>query len=313
MTNVECCSNFCTRKGSAKVCACPTTTIACNGRCVPTCTTDPCKKSACDTNTGQCKVVPKTNGVACDDGNPCTVGDTCQNGVCQPGGPKDCNDNDVCTTDTCDPTTGQCVHTAITGCCRNDSECNDSNVCTNDTCDQTTHTCVNVPITGCCQNDAQCATNNPCSTDTCDQTTHTCVHTPIANCCRNDADCNDNDPCTTDTCNQTTHTCVHTIVCNATCNQCNVSAPCNVLLQCGETSEGVCNCWVRADRGGCFCGPLVDLSELAGCGPGDSCPAGFTCVEHCAGKFCYPPCGVNVQGSMTFNAAATGTTPYGIL
>jgi len=42
-----------------------------------------------------------------------------------------CNDNNACTTDTCNPATG-CVFTPIT--------CNDNNVCTTDTCD---------PATGC--------------------------------------------------------------------------------------------------------------------------------------------------------------------
>ncbi len=40
-----------------------------------------------------------------------------------------CNDNNPCTTDACNPTTGNCVHTAIS--------CDDNNPCTDDTCDPT--------------------------------------------------------------------------------------------------------------------------------------------------------------------------------
>ena len=38
---------------------------------------------------------------ACDDGDPCTVGDSCQAGVCQPGGAVDCDDGNACTDDVC--------------------------------------------------------------------------------------------------------------------------------------------------------------------------------------------------------------------
>jgi hypothetical protein len=50
------------------------------------------------------------------------------------GGPTDlcagkiCNDNNVCTTDECDPLTGNCINTPVT--------CNDGNPCTTDRCDR---------------------------------------------------------------------------------------------------------------------------------------------------------------------------------
>src|SRR5439155_27076970 len=39
----------------------------------------------------------RANGTACDDGNACTLNDTCSGGSCQPGTPKNCDDGNVCT------------------------------------------------------------------------------------------------------------------------------------------------------------------------------------------------------------------------
>ena len=46
--------------------------------------------------------------------------------------PKNCDDNNPCTIDTCDAT-GQCQHTQ--------KNCDDGNVCTKDTCDTATGNC----------------------------------------------------------------------------------------------------------------------------------------------------------------------------
>jgi len=52
------------------------------------------------------------DGTACGDGNACTTTDTCQSGTCAGGAAPNCNDNDECTNDTCNPSTG-CVHDHI--------------------------------------------------------------------------------------------------------------------------------------------------------------------------------------------------------
>jgi hypothetical protein len=49
----------------------------------------------------------------CEDGNLCTWGDLCVSGACVPGPPADCDDNDVCTGDSCDPTSGACTHVPV--------------------------------------------------------------------------------------------------------------------------------------------------------------------------------------------------------
>jgi hypothetical protein len=56
-----------------------------------------------------CKGTAVPGGTACNDGDNCTVNDSCINSTCH-GNIKNCNDGNRCTTDSCDPTTGACVH-----------------------------------------------------------------------------------------------------------------------------------------------------------------------------------------------------------
>lgn len=156
-----------------------------NGTCREGAVTVACPQcQVCDPATGTCRAV--VNGTACEDGNLCTLNDSCQNGVCQPGPLKNCSDGDPCTSDTCNPLTGACASTPVPGCVRctgndttpcpkpanpcrqaaciggicdsvpkaNGSPCSDGNVCTsNDGC--VNGTCVGFPVicgptTQCC-------------------------------------------------------------------------------------------------------------------------------------------------------------------
>src|SRR5947209_19962494 len=67
------------------------------------------------------------------------IGET--TGECQPGTAVVCEDNDVCTTNTCNHTTGACTFPPIAGCCNFDADCNDGVDCTDDACDTTQHAC----------------------------------------------------------------------------------------------------------------------------------------------------------------------------
>jgi hypothetical protein len=78
-----------------------------------------------------------------------------------------CNDSNACTTDVCDPATGQCVFT-------NTVTCNDTNACTSDVCDPATGQCVFT-------NTVTCDDNNACTDDVCDPATGQCVFTPNDN------------------------------------------------------------------------------------------------------------------------------------
>jgi hypothetical protein len=65
----------------------------------------------CDPTMSQVTWSPASSGAPCDDGNACTENDQCQaNGVCDAGTAKDCTDDNLCTADACDSTTGECTH-----------------------------------------------------------------------------------------------------------------------------------------------------------------------------------------------------------
>ena len=88
-----------------------------NGECVSgpakECEGEPqqCHEFTCEE--GECTEVPVANDTPCSDGDLCTVGDTCQNGMCVSGPDMECDDNNECTEDNCDPTTGVCVYEPI--------------------------------------------------------------------------------------------------------------------------------------------------------------------------------------------------------
>jgi hypothetical protein len=70
----------------------------------------PCLLSVCDPASKQCKVVPDPNPTPCDDGQYCTVGETCLDGKCQGGASNDCGiQADPCTAVTCKEATKSCV------------------------------------------------------------------------------------------------------------------------------------------------------------------------------------------------------------
>ncbi len=99
----------------------------------------------------------------------------------------DCDDENICTIDTCNPLTGECIHTEVIG----GEACDDNDPCTiNDTynefCD-----CVGEPVS--------CNDLDPCTTDYCDGEGN-CIYEPI--------DCDDGDYTTIDACEN--GICTHT-------------------------------------------------------------------------------------------------------
>jgi hypothetical protein len=165
----------------------------------------------CNPANGTCEPDANQAGNPCGDQNACTQNDRCNAaGVCV-GEPVDCDDNNPCTVDTCDPTTG-CVHTPVT----NGTLCDDGDPCTlGDTCQNGTCrpgeplecgqclTCeggVCVPDQG--QNGTGCDDDNPCTAnDTCQS--GLCIGTPMPGCvvCATPADCQvPTNPCLQATC-----------------------------------------------------------------------------------------------------------------
>jgi hypothetical protein len=155
----------------------------------------------------------------------------------------------------------------ITVTCDSDDDCNDNNVCTNDSCCLTspcTGTCQHVINTNTCDDGLFCTTNDRCVSGVCqggaaacsppllcDEATDRCVQClSVANCndglaCTVDAcvngscqhtavDCNDHVACTTDACVEPNGTCTHTpsnAFCNPTGSFCS-SAVCDLVDDC---------------------------------------------------------------------------------
>jgi hypothetical protein len=108
------------------------------------------------------------NGVACDDGNPCTVTDTCQAGACT-GAAKSCAASDQCHVGgTCDPGTGAClagVPAPDWTSCTDTDLCKQGKACHAGVCGG------GLPV---------CDDGNPCTTDVCSASTGACTHGALA-------------------------------------------------------------------------------------------------------------------------------------
>ncbi|MEM7826937.1 MAG: S8 family serine peptidase [Candidatus Aenigmatarchaeota archaeon] len=71
---------------------------------------DQCNIGVCDETNDQCIAQPKADGTACDDGQFCTVGETCQAGICKAIQARSCDDSNPCTIDSCDEVNDVCVN-----------------------------------------------------------------------------------------------------------------------------------------------------------------------------------------------------------
>ena len=92
-----------------------------------------CTKDICGGESG-C-AYEALNGDECLDGDICTVADHCEEGVCV-GQALNCDDDNPCTEDACQPYTGECISLPNLdgGCCEKDEDCDDGLSCTTDTC-----------------------------------------------------------------------------------------------------------------------------------------------------------------------------------
>ena len=85
----------------------------------------PCQTVKCGPTTGKCETQNALDGESCSDADACTESDHCVAGACV-GAKLECNDNVLCTDDSCDKASG-CVFAPNTG-----TTCDDGNVCTSD-------------------------------------------------------------------------------------------------------------------------------------------------------------------------------------
>jgi hypothetical protein len=200
------------------------------------------------------------DGIVCNDDDSCTLGDKCSGGGCQ-GSARDCDDENVCTTDSCDPKKPDgCVITANT--------CDDNNDCTIDSCDQVTG-CEHEAVDGkvcedgnacteggkcvgavCSSTSVNCDDNSPCTTDDCDPE-QGCLYVAVPD----DATgltCTDDDPCTDTSCVAG--------VCEPTPKICDDGNPCTID-SCNEVK-------------GCV---TADAAEAEPCDDDDSCTKDTQC------------------------------------
>jgi len=112
-------------------------------------TENPCLASTGVCIHGQCYYDYK-NGGPCDDGDKCTINETCLDGSCIPGGNVVCpDDGNVCTADFCDPQQG-CVSEPLNGLqCDDNDKCTDDDTCVSGTCQGTLKVCESPPPPEC--------------------------------------------------------------------------------------------------------------------------------------------------------------------
>lgn len=172
----------------------------------------PCTRE-CNPSNGTCYAEPVNVTGVCNDGNPCTLGDSCVAGVCQPGPDVDCDDLNECTADACDTETGTCTHeNEMDGVeCDDGTECTAESACSEGLCAGTDGMAVcedDNPCTvavcdegGACSNDPV-ARGIPCNTDKC-LLGQTCDG--AGECSGGeDLECDDGNDCTTDDCDAET-------------------------------------------------------------------------------------------------------------
>jgi hypothetical protein len=180
------------------------------------------------------------NGSPCDDGNLCTVGDVCVNGVCT-GSPVFCAPIDQChTSGVCNPANGVCS----TPTRPNGTSCDDGNACTQ------TDFCVAGVCNG--SNPVVCTPGDQCHTNTCNQVTGACVNQtkPDGTTCNDGNACTESDVCVSGVCSGTSFACAPPDQCHQGGGTCNGDGTCSYAAKAdgttcddgnGNTVDDVCS------------------------------------------------------------------------
>ncbi|MSP93463.1 MAG: hypothetical protein EXR79_17005 [Myxococcales bacterium] len=280
----------------------PATVVVCNIDDDPACLRD-----VCDTKSGKCAPValPK-NGTACDDGNPCTVGDTCAGGSCK--GPvqvcecqqdSDCaakEDGDVCNgTLYCDKQAGKCtVNPATVVVCPAAFD----ETCLANVCNKKTGICGMLPVHqgNKCDSDSVCSAGGWCNFGVCD------IATESVCACEKDSDCGKFED--GDLCNGTLYCdkagAVPACKVNpATLKTCPVAKDSACLKNQCQPASGLCA--MAASNGACDDGNACTVGD--GCKAG-ACTAGVAKVcedgDKCTADLC-----LSAYGCLSLPLAAT--------
>ncbi len=153
----------------------------CTGTVAASCDDNkPCTQDECSPMTG-CSHLYLPG--PCEDGDMCTTGDYCAAGACIKGQLIQCDDDNDCTNDSCQPDKG-CVFN------NNSALCEDGNACTmGDKCNG--GSCQGGPV-------MNCDDGFDCTDDECGFTV--CIHTPNQKGCDDGQDCTNNDKCSNGYC-----------------------------------------------------------------------------------------------------------------
>lgn len=176
---------------------------------------NPCTLETCIVGMG-CQSNRLPDNTACSDQDPCTVNDVCHENPMDPsdfscfGTPKvaipiamgGCSDDDLCTSESC--IEGLCT-TPIARQCFDV----DNNVCTPETCDPGTGQCIaGTPMIGVCNDSDACTINDMCQVDPMDNNETRCFGEDKIKVSEDVGGGDDGNPCTMDMCSagQITHT-----------------------------------------------------------------------------------------------------------
>jgi|GEM_PF-2534356 len=276
--------NACTEQDACAAGSCLGAPLACP-------VSGPCRLSECDPIKG-CAEVDAPDGLACDDGNPCTDDDTCGAGACLPGpNTCQCQSDDECAEQQtsqcqaplvcdagqcvaggppvqCPPSTDPCQESVCDdaqGCVlvavADGTSCDSGQPCLGATC--LDGACVALPGLPCDDNDA-------CTDDACDAATGQCVNTPVS--------CDDGNACTTDSCDPATG-CLAQAVPDGT--PCTSPLACATDMCVSGQCESMCGCGSDAecDDGDACTDDVCDVatascsSSPVSCDDGDDCTA----------------------------------------
>ena len=265
--------------------------------------TTPCQNGVCDAQSGLCTVEPFPSGTVCDDGNPCTDGETCHLGNCGGGvqvpdgnlcddgdkctvgetclagecitSPKDCSEisNSACIEGVCNPETGECegvpVEDPACSCWESPDgdSCDDGLACTvDDTCSD--QLCVGA-ILDCSQ------FGDTCNDGVCNPSSGKCTKSPDNDGgeCDDDLDCTDTDVCLAGVCAGAIVDCSH------------LDGPCSIGV-CAEES-GECTAVISTDGTTCDDGDVCTGNDH--CEDGN-CTWGFDLCDACVGEEVGAPC-----------------------
>ena len=207
----------------------------------------PCAIGFCSEKARGCDARLIENGTACDTGEFCVTGGSCDAGACVGGTPRDCSaEDDACNVGMCSEAAGACVKSPRP----DDTTCDDGFFCS------TADVCIAGTCTGTPRDCSSAA--DQCNTGICDEASDSCVGAPI----QDGTACEDGQYCTVD------DTCVSGV--------CTAGAQRECTAMGGSCRSGVCDENIDA----CSGDPVPDgtpCSDGEFCTTLDSCQAG-TCV-----------------------------------